>query len=87
MTEVRASPGERPALDVLSDLARVAAVERSIAAGLPSRCVQRLIVLSAPLLNTRCAQVSLLGRGQRLAAAPLADTRAEARRPEATTTS
>jgi GAF domain-containing protein len=69
MTEVGVSLGERPALDVLFDPARVAAVERLIAAGLPSRTVQRLTVLSARLLGAPCAQVSLLGREQRLAAA------------------
>lgn len=53
-------PAYPPDLRVLRDPARVAAVERLIAAG-SHGCVQRLTVLSARLLGTRCAQVSLLG--------------------------
>jgi GAF domain-containing protein len=60
----------RPDLRVLDDPERLAAVERVIAGGASTRCVQRLTVLAARLLGTRCAQVSLLsGSGQLVAAA------------------
>ena len=61
---------ERPDLRVLDDPARVAAVERLIAAGPSTCCVQRLTVLAARLLGTCCGQVSLLtDREQYVAAA------------------
>jgi GAF domain-containing protein len=45
-------------------------VDRVIARGASTRCVQRLTVLAARLLGSRCAQVSLLGEhDQHVAAA------------------
>lgn len=61
--------GDRPGFEVLGDPARVAAVERLIAAGPSGRAVQRLTVLAARLLDTDCAQVSLLAEREQLVAA------------------
>lgn len=47
----------------------MAAVERLIAAGPSGRAVQRLTVLTARLLDTPCAQVSLLAEREQLVAA------------------
>jgi GAF domain-containing protein len=55
-----ASAGDRPDLRVLADPARVAAVERLLATGPPGTAVQRLTGLAARLLDTPCAQISLL---------------------------
>lgn len=61
---------ERPDLRVLRDPERVAAVERLIAAGASGRGVQRLVCLTARLLDAPCAQVSLLAEStQHVAAA------------------
>jgi GAF domain-containing protein len=60
---------DRPHLQGLGDPARVAVVERVIGAGAASRCVHRLTILSARLLGTRCAQVSLLGEHDQYVAA------------------
>ena len=59
----------RPDLRVLDDPARVAAVERLIAAGAATPCVCRLTVLAARLLGTCCAQVSLLTEREQYVAA------------------
>lgn len=59
----------RPDLSVLNDPVRVAAVERLIAAGPSTRYLQRLTALAARLLDSRCAQVSLLGADDQLVAA------------------
>lgn len=56
-------------MSVLADPERVAAVERLIASGASSRCVQRLTVLAARLLGTPCAQVSLLVEAEQHVAA------------------
>lgn len=60
---------ERPEPTVLTDPARVAAVERLIAAGPSTRYVQRLTALAARLLDAPCAQVSLLGADDQVVAA------------------
>ena len=54
---------------MLTDPARVAAVERLIAAGATGRGVQRLTTLAARLLDTPCAQVSLLAEREQFVAA------------------
>lgn len=61
--------GDRPVPDLLADPARVAAVERIIAAEPSSRCVQRLTTLAARLLDAPCAQVSLLSHSEQFVAA------------------
>lgn len=61
--------GDRPDLRALRDPARVAAVERLIAAGATGRGVQRLTVLAARLLDAPCAQVSLLAEREQFVAA------------------
>ncbi len=61
--------GDRPDLSTLADPERVAAVERLIAAGASGRGVQRLTALTARLLGTCCAQVSLLAERQQYVAA------------------
>ena len=50
----------RPQLDVLRDRARLAAVDRILSAGPPTRVLHRLTTVAAQLLDTPCAQVSLL---------------------------
>lgn len=64
-----ADADDRPDLSVLADPERVAAVERLIASGASSPCVQRLTVLAARLLGTSCAQVSLLVESEQHVAA------------------
>ncbi len=59
-TGTRPSAANRPQLDVLRDHARLAAVDRILAAGLPTRVLHRLTVVATQLLDTPCAQVSLL---------------------------
>ncbi len=59
-TGTRPSAANRPQLDVLRDPARLAAVDRILSAGPPTRVLQRLTVVAAQLLDTPCAQVSLL---------------------------
>jgi GAF domain-containing protein len=60
---------DRPDLDVLSDPARVAAVERLLASGVSGRSVQTLTLLAARLLDAPCAQVSMLGEREQVVAA------------------
>ncbi len=60
---------DRPDLGVLADPARVTAVERMISAGPSGRCVQRLTVLAARLLDAPCAQVTLLAESEQFVAA------------------
>ena len=63
------SAANRPQLDVLSDQARLAAVDRILSAGPPARVLNRLTVVAAHLLDSPCAQVSLLSaQGQVVAA-------------------
>ena len=54
------SAANRPQLDVLRDSARLAAVDRILSAGPPTRVLHRLTVVATHLLDTPCAQVSLL---------------------------
>ena len=63
------SLADRPDLRALADPSRVAAVERLIARGASGRGVHRLTVLAARLLDTCCAQVSLLTEDQQYVAA------------------
>lgn len=67
-TAVEGEP-TRPDLTALRDPERVAAVERLIAAGASGRGVQRLTTLTARLLDTACAQVSLLAEREQYVAA------------------
>jgi GAF domain-containing protein len=63
------SAANRPQLDVLHDPARLAAVDRILSAGPPTRVLHRLTVVAAQLLDTPSAQVSLLSaEGQVVAA-------------------
>ena len=63
------SAANRPQLDVLRDRARLAAVDRILRAGPPTRVLHRLTVVATQLLDTPCAQVSLLSaEGQVVAA-------------------
>jgi GAF domain-containing protein len=64
-----ADPPTPPDLSVLTDPTRVAAVERLLAAGPATASVQRLTGLAARLLDSPCAQVSLLSADEQFLAA------------------